>query len=120
VPPNARVEPWWPQADVLREASAVVGHGGFSATTGALRAGVPQVVVPLFAADQAVNARHVAAAGAGLALGPSPDAVLEACRLVPRLLSEPSLRDGARAAAAGFAALPDVAAAVEAVHALAA
>lgn len=119
VPPNARVERWWPQADVLREAAAVVGHGGFGTTTGALRAGVPQVVVPLFSADQAINARHVAAAGAGLAVGPGPDAVVEACRLVPALLADPALREGARDAAAGFAALPDVAAAVEAVHALA-
>lgn len=119
VPPNAHVEPWWPQADVLREAAAVVGHGGFGTTTGALRAGVPQVVVPLFAVDQAVNARHVAAAGAGLAVGPGPDAVVEACRLVPTLLSDPALREGARTAADGFAALPDVGAAVDAVHAVA-
>jgi UDP:flavonoid glycosyltransferase YjiC (YdhE family) len=68
-PPNLRVERWVPQADVLAEAAAVVHHGGSGSTLGALAAGLPSVVVPLFA-DQPHNARRVAASGAGLVVAP--------------------------------------------------
>ncbi len=54
---------------MLAHASAMVGHGGFGTTMGALAAGVPQVVVPLFSFDQVVNGDHVAAVGAGLTTG---------------------------------------------------
>jgi UDP:flavonoid glycosyltransferase YjiC (YdhE family) len=64
-PPNVHVERWLPQADVFGHASAVVTHGGSGTTLGALAAGLPLVVVPLFA-DQPDNARRVAAAGAGI------------------------------------------------------
>ncbi|HEU5263782.1 MAG TPA: nucleotide disphospho-sugar-binding domain-containing protein, partial [Gaiellaceae bacterium] len=50
---------------VLGHAAAVVGHGGAGTTLGALAAGVPLVVVPLFA-DQPWNAARVAAVGAGI------------------------------------------------------
>ena len=68
LPANTHVERWWPQHDVLPHTAAVVGHGGFGTTIGALAAGVPQVVLPLFAHDQFVNAAHVAAIGAGIHL----------------------------------------------------
>ncbi|MFF9348936.1 glycosyltransferase [Streptomyces sp. NPDC014734] len=70
IPRNVRVESWVPQDDVLRSASLVVCHGGSGTVFGALAAGVPLVCVPLFA-DQPVNARLVAAAGAGLAVTPT-------------------------------------------------
>ena len=56
LPAHVRVERWIPQAEVFTEADAMVGHGGFGTTLGALLAGVPQVVVPLFA-DQPYNAQ---------------------------------------------------------------
>jgi UDP:flavonoid glycosyltransferase YjiC (YdhE family) len=46
-------------------AAAVVCHGGYGSTLGALRHGVPLVVMPLFSSDQWVNAAAVARAGAG-------------------------------------------------------
>ena len=67
LPANAAVEQWVPQADVVPHAAAVVCHGGYGTTIGALTAGVPLVVAPLFA-DQGRNAARVAAVGAGLAL----------------------------------------------------
>jgi UDP:flavonoid glycosyltransferase YjiC (YdhE family) len=69
VPPNVHVEPWVEQCDVLAEADLVVCHGGSGTTFGALAAGVPLVVTPLFA-DQFVNGRRVADCGAGLVVEP--------------------------------------------------
>ena len=65
VPGNVHVEQWVDQADVLPAAALVVCHGGSGTTFGALAAGVPLVVVPVFG-DQFANAPKVAAAGAGL------------------------------------------------------
>lgn len=67
VPHNVHVERWVPQAAVLGDAAAVVCHGGSGTTVGTLAAGVPLVIVPLFA-DQPENARQVALAGAGIAV----------------------------------------------------
>jgi UDP:flavonoid glycosyltransferase YjiC (YdhE family) len=54
---------------VLDEAELVVCHGGSGTLFGALAAGVPVVVVPLFA-DQFENGRRVAGCGAGLVIEP--------------------------------------------------
>jgi UDP:flavonoid glycosyltransferase YjiC (YdhE family) len=67
VPANVHVERWVPQARVMPEAAAMIGHGGSGSTLAALAAGVPLGVLPLFA-DQAHNARRVAELGAGLHL----------------------------------------------------
>jgi len=69
VPANVHVEPWVDQAHVLPEADVVVCHGGSGTVYGALAAGVPLVVTPLFA-DQVVNGRRVADCGAGLVVEP--------------------------------------------------
>ena len=65
VPANVHVEPWVDQARVLEQAELVVCHGGSGTTLAALAAGVPLVMVPLFA-DQFENARRVAPTRAGL------------------------------------------------------
>jgi MGT family glycosyltransferase len=83
-PPNVRLAHWVPQADVLPHAAAVVCHGGAGTTLGALAAGRPLVVVPLFA-DQPFNAARVAATGAGLAAATEPAAVRAA---LTRLLAD--------------------------------
>jgi UDP:flavonoid glycosyltransferase YjiC (YdhE family) len=79
VPANVHVAGWVPQADVMPHAAAMVCHGGSGTVNAGLAAGLPMVVVPLFA-DQPHNARRVAEIGAGIALAPEqlvrlPDAV---------------------------------------------
>ncbi|SFB37527.1 glycosyltransferase, MGT family [Nocardioides alpinus] len=106
VPPNARVEQWCPQDAVLEHAAVMLGHGGFGTTMGALAAGVPQVVVPLFTFDQVVNGQHVAAVGAGITVEKGPGSVASAAAHVPRLLGDPSYAAGARAIAAALVDLP--------------
>ncbi len=105
-PPNAQVEQWCPQNAVLKHAAAVLGHGGFGTTMGALAAGIPQVVVPLFSFDQIVNSEHVAAVGAGLSVGRGPASVAPASAQVPRLLEDPRYAAAARRIAAGLDNLP--------------
>lgn len=112
LPPNAHVERWWPQAEVMPHAAAVVGHGGYGTTMAALAAGAPQVVVPLFAFDQHLNAEHLAAAGAGIALGGGPTPTAGLARAVAELLTEPSYRRAAGALADAMAALPPIGEAV--------
>ncbi|WP_404433706.1 glycosyltransferase [Microbacterium lacus] len=116
LPSNAHVEQWWPQDAVLGQAAAMLGHGGFGTTMGALAAGVPQVVVPLFTFDQIVNGDHVAAVGAGLAVERGPLSVESAAAEVPRMLADPTYAASARRVAAAIADLPSTA---EAVHTLA-
>lgn len=96
LPANACVEQWWPQDDVLPHAAAVVGHGGFGTTMAALAAGVPQVVIPLFAGDQFVNAEHIAAVGAGVRLDGGPDAAAALAPALAALLSTASYSETAR------------------------
>jgi UDP:flavonoid glycosyltransferase YjiC (YdhE family) len=116
LPSNAHVEQWLPQDAVLGKAAAMLGHGGFGTTMGALAAGVPQVVVPLFTFDQIVNGDHVAAVGAGITVEGGPSSVELAAAEVPRLLADPTYAASARRVAAAIADLPSPA---EAVHTLA-
>ena len=64
LPAHVRAERWIPQAEVFPEADAMVGHGGFGTTMGALRPASRRSCVPLFA-DQPYNAARVAASAPG-------------------------------------------------------
>jgi UDP:flavonoid glycosyltransferase YjiC (YdhE family) len=116
VPDHVHVEPWVDQANVLGEADLVVCHGGSGTTFGALAAGVPVVVVPVFA-DQFANAPRVVEAGAGLAVDTGRDAhglrhpvgLSDAGtihRAIETVLMEPSYRHAAGAVATEMEAAP--------------
>ena len=115
VPANVHVEPWVPQADVLAHAAAVVCHGGSGTTLGALAAGRPLVVVPLFA-DQPLNAERVADAGAGRSAPPEREAIRAAAE---RVLAEPPFEQRAAAIADEMARQPPAEAAVSELERLA-
>ena len=102
LPPNVRVERWVPHATAVAVADVVVCHGGSGTVLGTLAAGVPQVVVPLFA-DQPYNAERVAAIGAGLAVAPRADSIRAA---VMHLLDQGSFREAAHRVAREMAGLP--------------
>jgi UDP:flavonoid glycosyltransferase YjiC (YdhE family) len=63
VPPNVTVERWVPQVEALAKASLVVCHGGSGTVLGTLAAGIPLVIMPMFA-DQTANAERLANVGA--------------------------------------------------------
>jgi UDP:flavonoid glycosyltransferase YjiC (YdhE family) len=95
-PPNVRVQRWVDQNEVLTRATAVVCHGGGGTTLGTLAAGVPLVVVPLFSSDQHINARRVAASGAGVNVAPEAHAIRAG---LDDVLGDVSFRRAARALA---------------------
>ncbi len=104
VPPNVHVEPWIDQARVLDHADLVVCHGGSGTTLAALAAGVPLVMVPLFA-DQFENARRVAATRAGQVVETTAPQIT---RSIEDVLGDVTYRDRARAIAAEMAATATV------------
>jgi UDP:flavonoid glycosyltransferase YjiC (YdhE family) len=127
LPANAHAEPWLPQHDVLPHATAVVSHGGYGTTLGALAHGVPLVLLPLFAGDQWRTARRVADVGAGLVLedgerrvfdppGPALIAALPAA--VQDVLADSRLRETAQRFGREMAALPPASAAATALEAI--
>jgi hypothetical protein len=120
VPANACVEHWWPQAAVLAHATAVVGHGGFGTTMGAVAAGIPQVVVPLFSFDQFLNAERIAAVGAGTTVDASAGSLTDLPAALREVLHRPTYRETAMALAAEVDALPEAASMVPRLETLAA
>jgi UDP:flavonoid glycosyltransferase YjiC (YdhE family) len=112
--PHVHIARWVPQADVLACASLVVCHGGSGTTLGALAAGLPLVIAPLFA-DQPANARRVADLGAGVEVGSRDQGALTSVvdpadlrRAITEVLSDPAPAAVARRVAGEIGALPSV------------
>jgi UDP:flavonoid glycosyltransferase YjiC (YdhE family) len=122
LPANVHSEPWLAQERILPHANAVVSHGGHGTLLGALAHGLPQVVLPLFGADQREHARRVAALGAGVALDGARATMFEHPRVdgladaVARVLDDPGYRAAAWRVATEIEALPPVAAVPDVLH----
>jgi len=87
VPPNVRVERYIPQTAVLPHCAAVVSHAGSGTFLATLGVGIPQLCLPQ-AADQFINARQGAAAGAAITLVPDEASAEAIGDAVVRLLGE--------------------------------
>jgi MGT family glycosyltransferase len=98
---NIRMEQWVPLSDLLPRTDLVVTTGGSGTVLGALREGIPLLVVPT-AWDQPENAWRVVDAGAGLRIPWQDCTPVRLREAVKRLLGEPSFRDNARRLAADF------------------
>ena len=118
LPPAVRVERWVSQAELMPHTAVMVGHAGAGSTLSALAAGVPMVLVPLFA-DQPFNARRVAELGAAIALDDEPGSLPRLEQAARELLSEERYRDRARAISDEIQTLPPVEQAANALSALA-
>ncbi|MFS8096205.1 glycosyltransferase [Lentzea alba] len=95
-----------PMEDLLDGVDVVVTHGGAGTTSAALQKGVPLVVLPQ-GADQFFQAERVAAARAGVALGPesqTPEALVAAVKTV---LEDASIQDNVTTIAKEIAEMPD-------------
>lgn len=126
VPANVRVEAWVDQSVVLTEAAVVVCHGGSGTTFGALAAGVPLVVVPIFA-DQFANGQKILQAGDGLVVdttktpgAASPLVRTDAARIrqsITSLLTTETYFDAARTVAGEMASEPSIATVLDGIRA---
>lgn len=115
LPANVHVESWVPQDDVLRSAELVVCHGGSGTVFGTLAAGLPMIVVPLFA-DQRANAKLVADAGAGVVIRSSPALEPAALRAaIEAVRRDRRYREAAGRIAAEMGEAPDVDTVLEAL-----
>lgn len=115
VPANAHVKRYVAQAEILRECTAVVSHGGSGSTLGALAYGRPLVLVPA-GADQFDNARACAALGVGEVVLPDDLTVDAARSALSAVLEDLAYTEAAERVAAEIAAMPgadEVAASLE-------
>ncbi|MDQ4099323.1 MAG: glycosyltransferase [Chloroflexota bacterium] len=106
-PSHVVVESYVPQTAVLPHCDVVVSHGGSGTVLGALMLGLPQVCLPQ-GADQFLNAKAVAASGAGLAITPdaaSRDSIGEA---VAAVLGNEFYRKAAHRVALSIESMPSV------------
>jgi UDP:flavonoid glycosyltransferase YjiC (YdhE family) len=122
LPASVHVERWYPQEGVLAHADAIVSHGGYGSMLGALAAGIPQVVLPLFGGDQWANASRLAELGVGIALTDGSHAMFEEPQeklvealpsSVDRVLGAPTFKRSAGEIAAAIADLPPIDSAVD-------
>lgn len=115
--PDCLVLNYAPHASIFPRGCVNVHHGGLNTTGQALRAGMPQLVVPM-SHDQFDNAVRVERAGCGLWL---PKADFDADRAEPlfrRLVDDASFRDRASEAAEVVASEPGARLAAESIDAL--
>ncbi len=89
-----------PHSQLFPRAAAVIGHGGIGTTGQAIRAGVPQLVCPIFG-DQFDNAARIVRAGLGGVLPKRRYTAARAAAAIARLLASATIAD--RAAQAGRA-----------------
>jgi MGT family glycosyltransferase len=118
VPPNLLVAPSAPVLDLLPHVDAVVCHGGGTVQE-ALAHGLPLVVCPI-RDDHNVFAERVVATGSGIRLHFVRVRPADLARAVRAVLDEPAWRLGAERIRDSFRTAGGVAAAADAVEALAA
>ena len=102
LPPDVLWLPYVPLRALLPRAAALVHHGGIGTTAEALRAGVPQLVVPL-AYDQFDNGARVEALAAGRMLAGWRARPRRLAATLAALLASSDVRAGCAAAAARVA-----------------
>jgi UDP:flavonoid glycosyltransferase YjiC (YdhE family) len=117
LPSHVRCAPWLDYDAVLPGAAALVHHGGLGTTHAAVRAAIPQVVLP-GAIDQCLHADAVVRAGAGRASDEPPDGAAIAAMLGD-VLACASYRANAVRLREHFARFGGVPRAVERLQALA-
>lgn len=117
-PDNVHLTSFAQQQQLLPLCDAFLTHAGFNGTREALSNGVPVVAIPMFA-EQPANAARVAELGAGLSL-PVEDATHPQLRhALDTVLTDPSYRYRARDVQRELLGLPEFAALVTDLEALA-
>ncbi len=118
-PAHLHVEQYIPQTLVLPHCTAVLFHGGYNTLLSAVWHGLPMVILPAGAGDQAPTGWRCATLGLGALVEgapPAPEAIRTAVRDV---LEQPRYQTRARALQAEMKALPSLAEAVARLETLA-
>jgi rhamnosyltransferase subunit B len=117
LPPSIFWQDYVPLRRLLPQVAALVHHGGIGTTAEALRAGTPQLVVPL-AHDQFDNAARVAALGVGAGLHAARLSEERLVRALRGIVGNAAMAARCKAIAARFAGeqpLPGLCARLEAL-----
>jgi MGT family glycosyltransferase len=117
IPANAVVFPYAQHDAIMKHASLVVMHGGHGTAMRSLKNGVPTIVMPGLAGDQAPIARTMEEWGAGIAL--PGDASVEAIRsAAERIFSDSSYAQTAQRLSLPFAGVDGAANAADELESL--
>lgn len=119
LPDGVRAYPYLPYSIVFPRAAAIVHQAGIGTLAQALRAGRPQLIVPV-AFDQPDNARRAAALGLGRAIPFKKSTVRRLVAELAAVLTQPQYEHRARAVAADLAGGDGAACAADELIALAA
>jgi UDP:flavonoid glycosyltransferase YjiC (YdhE family) len=106
-PPNVHVERYIPQSTVLPRCELVITHGGHNTVLASLEAGIPMVIIPLFA-DQPENAARCAALKVAHVVPPSRLPSAELRDAAREILGDDSYRANAKRLRLEMEALPGV------------
>ena len=112
LPPGVRAFPYLPYSQVFPRAAAVVHQAGIGTLAQALRAGRPQLIVPV-AFDQPDNARRAAALGLARVVPFQRVSVKRLIAELDRVLTAPGYAEKARAMADDLAKIDGAARAAE-------
>ncbi len=102
---------------LLPGATAVLHHGGFNTLLGALRFGLPQVIVPVHA-EQPINAARASELGFAISLDEGARSPEEIAAAIERVHREPSFGEAAQQFRREIDDLPPVEAAVDALESM--
>lgn len=112
LPPGVRYEPYAPFGALLPRCAAAVHHGGIGSTAQALRAGCPQLIMPM-AHDQFDNAERITRLGVGRWLKRRAYTAPRVARSLHALLDEPEVKQACRTVSQKFANTNPIQAACE-------
>lgn len=101
LPPGVTHANYVPFSRVLPRAAAIVHHGGIGTTSQGLRAGVPQLLMPM-AHDQPDNAARLVRLGVGDWLAPAKFTAQAVAAKLQTLLESPTVRASCRDVASRF------------------
>ena len=101
LPPSARHFDYAPFGLILPRCAAAIHHGGVGTVSQCLRAGIPQIIMPL-SYDQPDNLNRVEQLGVGGGMSPSRFVASSVARLLNKLLESERVRDHCRSTAARF------------------
>jgi UDP:flavonoid glycosyltransferase YjiC (YdhE family) len=91
LPPNMKIDSWFPQPSVIAQADAVIHHGGNNTFTECLYHGTPAIITP-YVWDGHDNATRVQETGHGLKMHRSDWTDQELAENLQTVLSDPAIR----------------------------